>query len=101
MMATSTSPCRSASAHCEGTVNERSYLPSRGPSANPHTSGAVFKYSTIEMRSLLIILSCPPNLKYSTPEWPAFQAGILPRGVAHGVARLLGLRRKPDDFVFR
>src|SRR5579863_7594800 len=53
MMAMSTSPRRSASAHCEGTVNESSYLPVSGPSVKPQTSGAVFRYSTIEMRSLL------------------------------------------------
>src|SRR5487761_344010 len=52
MMATSTSPRRNASAHCEGTVNDRSYLPARGPSVKPHTSGAVFRYSTMEMRNL-------------------------------------------------
>ena len=57
MMATSTSPRRNASAHCDGTVNERSYLPASGPSVNPHTSGAVFRYSTIEMRSLLTFSS--------------------------------------------
>ncbi len=50
-MATSASPRRSASAHCDGTVKERSYLPASGPLVKPHTSGAVFRNSTIEMRS--------------------------------------------------
>src|SRR4029077_6119579 len=54
MMAMSAAPRRRASAHCEGTVKERSYLSASGPSANPQTSGAVLRYSTIEMRSLAI-----------------------------------------------
>src|SRR5271155_4630271 len=53
MMAMSASPARKASARCEGTVNDSSYLPASGPCVNPHTSGAVFKYCTIEMRSLV------------------------------------------------
>ena len=60
MIATSTSPRFSASAHCEGTVNERSYLPASGPSVNPHTSGAVFRNSTIDMRNFLNVF---PSLK--------------------------------------
>src|SRR6185437_10056014 len=54
IMATSTSPRRKASAHCEGTVNDKSYLPASGPSVKPHTSGAVFRYSTTEMRNFVI-----------------------------------------------
>src|SRR5580704_6132196 len=50
MIAMSTAPDRSASAHCEGTVNESSYLPFCGPCVNPRTSGAVFRYSTMEIR---------------------------------------------------
>src|SRR6266849_6489643 len=52
MMATSAAPLRSASAHCDGTVNESSYLPWREPFVKPHTKGAVFRYCTIDMRSL-------------------------------------------------
>src|SRR5580704_12222177 len=62
MIATSAAPVRRASAHCDGQVNDKSYLPASGPSVNPQTSGAVFKYSTIEMRSLLI-------LRFATYEW--------------------------------
>src|SRR5260370_33512971 len=52
MMATSAAPLRSASAHCDGTVNESSYLPWREPFVKPHTKAAVFRYCTIDMRSL-------------------------------------------------
>src|SRR6202166_50660 len=52
MMAPSASPRRRASAHWEGVVKERSYLPARGPSVKPQTRGAVLRYSTMEMRSL-------------------------------------------------
>src|SRR5262252_8517681 len=51
MMATSTPPARSASAHRAGTVNESSYLPCRRPCVNPRTSGTVLRYCTTEMRS--------------------------------------------------
>src|ERR1700758_2358764 len=51
IIATSTAPERSASAHCDGTVNESSYFPRNGPCVKPRTSGAVFRYSTIEIRS--------------------------------------------------
>src|ERR1700686_2137510 len=53
MMAMSVAPVRRASAHCEGTVKERSYLPCSGPWVKPRTSGAVLRYCTTEMRSLL------------------------------------------------
>src|SRR6266849_9546771 len=53
MMATSARPQRKSSAHCEGTVKERSYLPWSGPLVKPQTSGAVFRYCTMEMRSLV------------------------------------------------
>ena len=55
MMATSAAPERRASAHCEGTVKERSYLPRSGPWVKPRTSGAVLRYCTTEMRSLVTI----------------------------------------------
>src|SRR5438445_5253387 len=53
MMATSAAPVRNSSAHCDGTVKERSYLPCKGPCVKPRTSGAVLRYCTTEMRSLL------------------------------------------------
>ena len=54
MMAMSASPARKASAHSDGTVKDRSYLPASGPSVKPQTSGAVFRNSTMEMRSFFI-----------------------------------------------
>src|SRR6267154_6716121 len=51
IIATSTTPERNASAHWDGTVNESSYLPRNRPCVNPRTSGAVFRYSTMEMRT--------------------------------------------------
>src|SRR5277367_1146002 len=70
MIATSAAPLRNASAHCDGHVNDKSYLPASGPSVNPHTSGAVFKYSTIEMRSLLILqLATYERLMKRLPNW--------------------------------
>ncbi len=51
MMAMSAAPVRKASAHSDGTVNESSYLPRRGPLVKPQTSGVVFRYWTMEMRS--------------------------------------------------
>src|SRR5262252_2255303 len=56
-MAMSTSRLRRASAHSDGTVKDSSYSPRRGPCVKPHTSGAVFKYSTTETRSLLNLSS--------------------------------------------
>src|SRR5882724_1511010 len=53
MMATSAAPTRNSSAHCDGTVKVRSYLPCKGPCVKPRTSGAVLRYCTTEMRSLL------------------------------------------------
>src|ERR1700686_5477204 len=53
IMATSARPSRRSSAHCEGTVNERSYLFCRAPRVKPYTKGAVFRYCTTEMRSFL------------------------------------------------
>src|ERR1700680_2753953 len=54
MMPTSARPAFRSSAHCDGTANERSYRPWSGPSVKPQTSGAVFRNSTMEMRSLPI-----------------------------------------------
>ena len=44
--------------HWDGTANERSYFSARGPSVKPQTSGAVFRNSTIEMRSLPDFFPC-------------------------------------------
>src|SRR3984885_10487366 len=51
MMAMSAALLRRASAQRDGTVNERSYLPLRGPWVKLQTNGVVFRYLTIEMRS--------------------------------------------------
>jgi hypothetical protein len=57
MIPMSARPARKSSAHCEGTANKSSYLPARGPSVKPQTSGAVFRNSTMEMRSLPIFVN--------------------------------------------
>src|ERR1700731_3878573 len=44
IIAMSALPVRNCSAHCEGTVNDKSYLPRSGPLVKPQTSGAVFRY---------------------------------------------------------
>ena len=44
IIAISASPPRNCSAHCEGTVKDKSYLPRIGPLVKPQTSGAVFTY---------------------------------------------------------
>src|SRR5580704_12252139 len=51
IIATSAAPERSASAHCDGTVKESSYFPRKGPCVKPRTNGAVFKYSTMDIRT--------------------------------------------------
>src|ERR1700693_2150999 len=53
MMATSARPVRKSSEHWDGTVKDKSYFPCNGPFVKPQTSGAVFRYWTIEMRSLV------------------------------------------------
>src|SRR5258706_10642121 len=59
MMATSAAPVRRASAHCEGTVKEKSYFfpakARRGTWVKPRISGAVLRYCTTEMRSLVTV----------------------------------------------
>jgi hypothetical protein len=52
----SAAPVRIASAHREGTVKDKSYFPASGPFVKPQTSGAVFKYCTIDMRSFCTFL---------------------------------------------
>src|SRR5258708_5110760 len=51
MIAMSAALVRRASAHCDGNVKERSYLPFSGPLVKDQTNGVVFRYLTIEMRS--------------------------------------------------
>src|ERR1035437_10159300 len=75
MMPTSTRPARRSSAHCDGTANERSYRPTRGPSVKPQTSGAVFRNSTMEMRSF-------PIFAYTKGQFTIAQRARLPD--AHG-----------------
>ena len=55
MMATSARPVRKSSAHWDGMVNDKSYFPWSGPLMKPQTSGAVFRYWTIEMRSFVTV----------------------------------------------
>src|ERR1700737_266047 len=65
IMPTSARPAFRSSAHCDGTANERSYLPARGPSVKPQTNGAVFRNSTMEMRSLSMFVRVRELSKYS------------------------------------
>src|SRR5271155_5061782 len=76
MIAMSAAPVRSASAHCEGTVKDKSYLPSSGPCVKPRTSGAVFRYCTMEMRSFCTLGILAISSQYSRqdflPRQPSF-----------------------------
>src|SRR5213080_5432532 len=65
MMATSARPERKSSAHCEGTVKDKSYLPRSGPLVKPQTSGAVLRYCTIEMRSLVTVRGLTLKFQYN------------------------------------
>src|SRR5579859_3311537 len=77
MMATSARPNRKSSAHCEGTVNDRSYFAWSGPLVKPQTSGAVFRYCTMEMRSLLTKRVSPSRSQYNRDDFrPRPAAGI-------------------------
>src|SRR5260370_26492490 len=75
MIPTSARPAFRSSAHCDGTANERSYRPSRGPSVKPHTNGAVFRNSTIEMRSLPIFANARGQFTIAQPAWLPNAAG--------------------------
>src|SRR6266404_4197258 len=59
MMARLAAPVRRASAHRDGTVKENSYFFSararRGPWVKPRVNGAVLRYCTTEMRSLVTL----------------------------------------------
>ena len=65
MMATSARPERKSSAHCEGTVKDKSYLPRSGALVKPQTSGAVLRYCTIEMRSLVTVRGLTLKFQYN------------------------------------
>src|SRR6266436_8742500 len=67
MIPTSARPAFRSSAHCDGTANERSYRPVRGPSVKPQTSGAVFRNSTMEMRSLPIFANARGQFTIAQP----------------------------------
>src|SRR6267143_3157271 len=67
MMPTSARPAFRSSAHCDGTANERSYRPVRGPSVKPQTSGAVLRNSTMEMRSLPIFANARGQFTIAQP----------------------------------
>ncbi len=65
MIATSAWPVRNCSAHCEGTVKDKSYLPRSGPLVKPQTSGAVFRYCTMEMRSFVTVREVTFKFQYN------------------------------------
>src|ERR1700730_3547515 len=67
MIPTSARPAFRSSAHCDGTANERSYRPARGPSVKTQTSGAVFRNSTMEMRRLTIFANARGQLTIAQP----------------------------------
>src|SRR5215470_10704664 len=73
IMATSTAPQRSDSAHCDGTVKKSWYLPRSPPCVKPRTSGAVFRYSTMEMRSRFTCDCRETGFQYSKGGLPASQ----------------------------
>src|ERR1700692_1776855 len=90
MIAMSAAPVRKASAHCEGTVKERSYFPCNGPCVKPQTNGAVFRYCTMETRSFfkgaVLAQRFPRKLQYSrrdfAPRKHAFDVKLFGRFAA-------------------
>src|SRR5215467_1200764 len=76
MIATSARPARKSSAHCEGTVKDNSYLPRSGPLVKPQTSGAVFRYCTMEMRGL-VKLEPSRRTQYSRQNFSPRQVGFV------------------------
>src|SRR5580704_1722677 len=86
MMAMSAAPVRSASAHCDGTVKDKSYFPASGPFVKPQTSGAVFKYCTIDMRSFCNFESLAISTKYSREDFPPRQASFVVKRSFHSEA---------------
>src|SRR6202795_744974 len=77
MIAMSAAPVRSASAHCDGTVKDKSYFPASGPFVKPQTSGAVFKYCTIDMRSCCTFELLAISPKYSRQNFPPRQPSFV------------------------
>src|SRR6202049_2284678 len=77
MIAISAAPMRSASAHGDGTVKDKSYFPASGPFVKPQTSGAVFKYCTIDMRSFCTFELLAISTKYSRQNFPPRQASFV------------------------
>src|SRR5580698_6223480 len=86
MIAMSAAPVRIASAHCEGTVNDKSYFPASGPFVKPQTSGAVFKYCTIDMRSFCKFESLAISTKYSREDFSPRQASFVVKRSFHSEA---------------
>src|ERR1700722_13766695 len=81
MMAISARRSRKSSAHCEGTVNERSYLFWRAPRVKPYTNGAVFRYCTTEMRSFLTMAAARRRFSITTKIYAASRSsGVKPSG---------------------
>src|SRR3984957_3663049 len=81
MMAISARRSRRSSAHCEGTVNERSYLFWRAPRVKPYTNGAVFRYCTTEMRSFLTMAAARRRFSITTKIYAASRSsGVKPSG---------------------
>src|SRR5213080_738597 len=76
MMATSARPERKSSAHCEGTVKDKSYLPRSGPLVKPQTSGAVLRYCTIEMRSSVTVRGLTFEVQHNKVTFSRLQASF-------------------------
>ncbi len=58
-------------------MKERSYLPRNGPWVKPRTSGAVLRYCTTEMRSLLTLAVRSRKRKYSRRDFAARRALLM------------------------
>src|SRR4029077_7551611 len=86
IMAMSALPERNSSAHCEGTVKDRSYLPRSGPLVKPQTSGVVFRYCTMEMRSFVTVREVTLRVQYNKG---SFSGGnLLVVGILRRVRRI-------------
>src|SRR5260370_12837602 len=86
IIATSTCPVVDCSAHCEGTVNDKWYLPRKGPLVKPQMSGAVFRYCTMEMRSLVTGREVTFKFQYNKAR---FLGGkLLAGGILHKIRKV-------------
>src|SRR5467141_4172664 len=104
MIPTSARPAFKSSAHCDGTANERSYRPARGPSVKPQTSGAVFRNSTIEMRSLPIFANARGQFTIAQPARPPNPNGNDGRAGRHrkqSTQKVHGAAREEPRKAFR